>query len=312
MNSYGVDKAITIRPASTANLMVDSYDRDAYFDWSNFPITSPNNLQNGFFTRCAVTEVCLDWCYQNIIDDGDNQFNNLRIWFDISGTAANTYNNTVEVLFDPGNYTVEEVLNGIVTKLNVNTGTTGATFSISQSGNAFLDCSGAVFKVEDTDPNSPTNENDSTLVNQLSTDLTPKDEYVNRWNINNPDLRRFRYIDFLCEQLTYNQRVKDATTNVISRDVLCRWYFCEDTQEQYDGYGYPILMGYKNFHRRRLFNPPKQINWTNDIPVGNLTFQVYGFSPFRFGTDTAPQLIQVTNPLITQTDFTMTLQLSEN
>lgn len=103
----------------------------------------------------------------------------------------------------------------------------------------------------------------------------------------------------MCNQLTYNQAVKDASTSPNERDVLCRWYFDYDNQTPTDGYGFPILMGYAPFCLRRLFNPPKQIQWETNIPVGNLSFQLY---------DDDGTLV----PVNSRTEYLMTLQVSEN
>ena len=84
------------------------------------------------------------------------------------------------------------------------------------------------------------------------------------------------YLDFTSQQLTYNQDLKDSTTNLIVRDVLCRWYMASSNENQvYDKYGYALSMGYKPFKARRTFSPPKQIRWSNNQPVGQLSFQVY-------------------------------------
>ena len=100
--------------------------------------------------------------------------------------------------------------------------------------------------------------------------------------------------------LTYSQDVKDASSAEVVRDVLCRWYFDYDEQNMIDGYGYPILMGYKPFCLRRIFNPPKQIRWDANLPVaGIMNFALY--DPFG-------KLVETVN----STNFLMTLQVSEN
>ena len=103
----------------------------------------------------------------------------------------------------------------------------------------------------------------------------------------------------MSNQLTNNQSVKDASTAANVRDVLVRWYFDYDNQTPTDEYGYPILMGYSPFYLRRLYNPPKQIQWQSNIPVGNLSFQLYNNNG----------LLQSVVP---ETQFLMTLQISEN
>lgn len=285
MQSFGSEKGFVIRPPATANLMVDSADRTnanttTPFD---FQITKSQAIFNGFFTRVGTTEVILEWCQDNIASA------NNTIQFDLSGVSQRE---TIYVDLGSGTYTVQDALEAIVDQLNENT--VGAVFSIQQgAGTVFMDCSGAFFEVDN-----------SVLANQLDIDNAEATEYeTNQWQIpiSCPDLRPTRYIDFVCEQLTYPQDLKDATTATNSRDVLCRWYFAEDTQEEYDGLGFPILMGYKRFCRRRLFNPPKQIKWDSNLPVGNLRFQLYGDNS------------QILNYIsYGKTNWLMTLQLTEN
>jgi hypothetical protein len=90
-----------------------------------------------------------------------------------------------------------------------------------------------------------------------------------------PNIMPWTYVDITCEQLTYCQDVKDATTNPIKRDVLYRWYLADNTG-LVDTYGFPILTGYINFHTTRLIPFPKQIKWDPIQQVtGTLRFQSY-------------------------------------
>lgn len=253
------EKATTIRMPSTANLMVDSADRnEAVFPSAfNFQIQKNQSILNGFFTRIGTTEVVLEWCQDNI------GLSNNTLVFDISGVGGNTYFDSVTITIGTGFYTVEQLLDAIVSALNALTGTTGADFAIATGGGIVaLDCSGAEFGVQD-----------SPLAQQLGI-FTGGLEFPGV-NITCPDLRPYRYIDFVSSQLTYAQDLKDTTTSTVERDVLCRWYFSWDVPPQLDAYGFPILMGYTRFCLRRIFNPPKQIKWDSNLPIGNLTFQVY-------------------------------------
>ena len=275
----------TIRLPSVANLMIDALDRDidVYPSPFEFQITKQANLQNGFFTRIAATEVVLEWCEPNI----NGEVNNREIAIDISGVGI------FSVQLPIGFYTVEQTLDAIVDRLNVQSGTTGCTFSIVQAGRAtVLDCSGGDFFVME-----------SPLGNQL--EFPTDDTYRPQQPVGNcPDLRLVRYLDFVSEQLTYAQKVKDTATNPYDRNVLLRWYMAWDEQPQLDGYGFPILMGYTDFVARRLFSPPKQIRWENTIPIGNLGFSVYNEDGVIM-TEVAPSALY-------STSFLMTLQLSEN
>jgi hypothetical protein len=57
-------------------------------------------------------------------------------------------------------------------------------------------------------------------------------------------------------------------------------------------------MGYTPFCIRRIFNPPKQIQWQTNVPIGQMAFQLYN--------DKGEEAIVNIN-----TNFLMTLQASE-
>ena len=90
-----------------------------------------------------------------------------------------------------------------------------------------------------------------------------------------PFLLPYRYIDFVSNDLTYNQALKDATTTTYDRTVLYRWYFAWSDSPQLDTLGFPILQGYTRFCSRRDIPFPKQIRWENNMPIGQVSFQVF-------------------------------------
>lgn len=264
MNYIPNERATPIRQPSTANLMIDSVDRDANTDspW-DFQITKQYSILNGFFTRVGTTEVVLEWCQPNITALADNN----QISFDISGVGGNTYTGNQTVTMPSGNYTVAQALTLLCQKLTDLSGTTGCAFSTGvPPGSALVAiiCVGGKFRA------NPVGKLATQLGLASGTSLSAIQSIIC------PDLRPYRYIDFTSSQLTYNQDVKDSSSAVTVRDVLCRWYFDWDTPPQLDSLGFPILMGYTPFYVRRLFNPPKQIKWNNSQPIGNLAFQVYG------------------------------------
>jgi hypothetical protein len=282
-----MDKAITIRMPSTANLMLDSYDRNFtnYPSPYDFQIQKNQSIQNGFFTRIGVPELVLEWQDGNIVEGYNNS-----IYVDISGATGVVTNQLVDV--SGGFYTVEYIVDELVAKLTALQGTTGSTFTASaNNGGVQIEINTGVWRIH---PGGAT-----VLSGQLglnSTVLLPFHSVV----FEGTDLRPYRYIDFVSPQLTYAQDLKDNSTATANRDVLARWYFAWDVPPTYDAYGFPILMGYTAFCARRLFNPPKQIKWDTNLPVGNLSFQVY---------DQDGQLLVSPE---NATNWLMTLQLSEN
>jgi len=291
MNTYSTDKAVTIRYPSTANLMVDSEDRPlSNLSPFNFQIYKPQSIMNGFFTRVGTTEVVLEWCEENINSTLGN-----NIIVDISGVSPNTHQDQHIITLNAGTYTIAQALDAIVLQLNDLSGTTGTIFAISTlnpNGGTYLTATGGLFYLTET-----------ALANRLgiaNTDNPGPGFYAPNALIDCGDLRPYRYIDFVCPDLTYNQEVKDNSTQAKQTDVLCRWYFSYDEQNILDKYGFPILMGYTQFVTRRLFNPPKQIKWDSNIPLGSLSFQVLNEDG---------EIVPVSS---FDSNWLMTLQFSEN
>lgn len=91
----------------------------------------------------------------------------------------------------------------------------------------------------------------------------------------NPIVMPWRYVDIMCDQLTYCQDVKDSATGRKAGDVLNRWHFAWSAPPTNDKYGFPILQGYQCFTERRNIGFPKQIKWDPLQTIANLTFQSY-------------------------------------
>jgi len=267
--------------------MVDSKDRRNPNNTNafDFIISKNQSIFNGFFTRIGATEVVLEWNAPNISSNLKN--NTIRII--ITGGP------TVDTTFTDGFYTVADTLNAIVDRLNEDT--TPGRFEVIQRFGAY--------GIEDT-----VNSDDLTVAvspggtANLATQLDLQGSGTPFLYLFDPDLRPYRYIDFISSQLTYNQNLKDSTTSLSDQNVLVRWYFAFDIQSPVDEYGFPILMGYEAFVVRRLYNPPKQIAWENNMPIGQLSFQV-------LGTGYAGSSGILSN-LSISSNWLMTLQISEN
>lgn len=273
-----------IRYPSVANLMIDSADRTvAQFPspW-DYRIVKKQSLFNGFFTRIGATEVVLEWNNPNITAD------NNTLVFTIAASGAQP--TTVTVTYGGGlngYFTVADILNASVATLNA--ATAASRFAVvSVSG---------ITGIEDTlVSGGDISVADSKLKTQMGFAASSGTPFLTPID---PDLRPYRYIDFVSDQLTYNQNVKDATTAQRDQSVLVRWYFSYDNPTPADEYGFPVLMGYEPFFLRRLYNPPKQIAWEGNMPIGQLSFQVYG---------NEGNLVPNTG----ESNWLMTLQISEN
>ena len=270
------EKATPIREPSTANLMIDSEDRDPERNPNAavVNIQRNNSILNGFFTRVSASEIVLDWFQPNIAANFGND--TLEVEYTIGAGAPVT---TTLTFFD-GFYTQAQLLDALATALNDEPGAIGGyqwqivapLTGVNSSTEAALVPTDAA----ETYPISVTFS--GVLAIQLFgvSPFTKNFPAVNALLFVAPrDLRPYTYIDFVCNQLTANQSVKDASTAPIVRDVLARWYFAYDNPPSLDKYGYPILMGYTAFCLRRLYSPPKQIKWETNIPIGNLEFNLY-------------------------------------
>ena len=273
------DHGVQIRNPSTANFLIDS--RDATNGSSaNFTIAKRNSLLNGFFSRIAVSEVILQWGVPNI--EGRNYDNATFIITDSKGI-------THSIFLNSGTYTVAAALNEIVDELTA-LALAGYTWSIEQiNGYTFLS-GGNDFGIVATN-----------LSKQLGFGLDGSSAPAQA--IFNPILLPYRYIDFVSNDLTYNQSLKDATTDTYDRTVLYRWYFAWDEPTSLDEYGFPVLQGYSTFLARRALPFPKQIRWESNMPIGSVTFQLYNDQGVLITDDQASN---------NQLDWGMTLLVSEN
>lgn len=292
-----------IRQPSTANLMVDSNDKTGQTVWS-FNINRPNSILNGYFTRIGLTELQLKWDIPAI----SNDLSSNTIAIDVSGQTLRTitFGNSQVI-------TAAAVIDALVTRVNDLSGSNGFFLKVvgynTASGNVNYNTqlqgnvkgggtSGGYFRF-----------NSGILSRALGINSTTYQLYAQPY----PDLRPFRYIDFVSRQLTYNQALKDASTNPAYVDVLQRWYFSDDQTTAIDKYGFPIYQGYNNFAIRRTFNPPKQILWQPNQPIGQLSFEIYGQLWQQTGTTLAANykynVININNAYTTA--FALTLQVSE-
>jgi hypothetical protein len=241
-----------IRFPSTANLYIDSLDRSTGTS-TDFTITKQQNILAGFFTRIGVVEIVVDWCIDNI--SAYNKNNTFTV--NVEGDTG-----PFTVTVPDGSYTVAVLLDALVFALNDLS--PSAVFSIG--GGPVING----FRSLDSDTNF------TISVGPMQTQLNLKAGVAGvSFPVNCPNLLTTPYIDFVCSNLTYQQGLKDASTNNHSRDVLYRWVFAWDGPAPSDYYGYPIYQGYERFVSRRYLSFPKQIKWNGDQPIGQLSFQVY-------------------------------------
>lgn len=257
----GEEQAITSRPTSSANFYINSADRIAGSSSGNFIINKNQNLFYGFFNRIAVNEIVVDWGIPNVAGYwGNNTFS-----VTLSGALSGTFSITLQ----DGFYTVEQLLDEIASLLNTATSTAGL-FVINLVGGTYTLAIDQGVSVSDFVVNN------STLAQQLLTAASIGVAPGTLVPVTCPRILPTKYIDIVSENLTYNQKVRDSTTNPLTRDVLYRWYFAYDNVPILrDAYEFPILEGYDPFLHRRTPPVVKQIRWSEIQPVGQVSFQVY-------------------------------------
>lgn len=250
------ERATPIREPSTANLLIDSIDRTEGVGSADFTITKKQNILNGFFTRLAVVEVVLDWCIPNI----NPAFFNDVLTYLVGDTSYS-------ITIPEGHYTIARLLNTIKTELNVQSIAEGLGITWSVTGNVSDDGYATL---------SASGDEVSFPVSPLQTQLNLASEiFANDFPVDCPAVLPITYLDFTCDQLTYNQELKDEATNLTTRNTLYRWVFAWDGPSPTDSLGYPIFQGYLPFRTRRYLAFPKQIRWETNMPIGQLNFQVY-------------------------------------
>jgi hypothetical protein len=119
-----------------------------------------------------------------------------------------------------------------------------------------------------------------------------------------------KFIDIVCTQITNNQSLKDNSSSIVNRDMLCRLYVADPSA--------PSVIDPKSstfcpagcmpFNIYRNFSTPKYIQWLPNQPVpGVLKFEVY--------SDDGSLLTSLdTNSEngYNRTDWAITLLVSEN
>lgn len=291
----GKQKAVTVRPSSTANFYVDSLDKEPTGTSSDFSISKNQALFNGFFHRIAVNEVVMDWGLPNVAQWWGNNF--LTVEVDAGGPTGVTYT----VVVDDGFYSALDILNRLVVLLNAAPGMTATFTVVATNGVVGISSTQPFLVVWEQAANvstvptasAPYYLKDNALARAVfSTSqlyqlgifpvLVTDPLFTTFKSVVSPLILGTRYVDFVSPQLTYNQDLKDNTTAAVARDAIYRWYFAWDGNSGVDSlagppsvFPYYVLQGYKPFNQRRVLPYPKQIRWDSRQPIGQVTFQVY-------------------------------------
>jgi hypothetical protein len=313
------DEAVTIRPSSSANFAVDSADRYASYNARaaaptgpyTFNISKNESLLNGFFKRIALTEVVFPYYIPNINSKTDT------ILFSDTGGAYVPLTIPVGGFYSPAGIAAQleaqliaaGIATATVTYSNgvfiFATGNPAITLSFARGNFGGLGARLGEFQLYDLLNLSGPGVNGATVASTSLVSGVTRCRYT-------------EYIDIVSSQLTYNQDLKDGSSDPIVRDMIARIYIEDETS--------PIIPVYKSdvttgiimtqdvaipgtypFTVYRKFSMPKQIKWDNSQPLGNLTFEVY---------DDKGQILSAhlgaVYPDSTMPDWRMTLLVSEN
>lgn len=321
------DRAITVRPSSTAIFAVDSADRYPSFQASiggtispyKFNISKNESLLNGFFKRIALTELVFPYYIPNI----NQKTNTLSV--SLNGGAFATINiNTIGGFMTPND--IAEALQVALIAAGFNA---GLTVQYTSEGRFLFQTGGAdTIAFQRSSFAGGATINDFQLYDLLNLSAVVPDPVLPGQVVLTgvTRCRYTEYIDIVCSQLTYNQDLKDGSSDPIVRDMLARVYIeAEDgaIQPYFRPNSYTAIPpgsiggaeivsnqaipGTYPFTIHRQFTKPKEIKWDKTQPLGNLTFEVY---------DDRGNLLSgngyITTPDSSLPDWRMTLLVSEN
>jgi hypothetical protein len=290
----------TIRQPSTALLAIDSEDRfQTYqqkreavlgsYNYSpyDFVITKNESIMNGFFTRLGVSEVVFPWTVPNI----NAQTNRMRVSYGPApGGPFTSFTLTIPIGF----YTPSQLATAIQAEFALVPALVGTTVTYGSDiiqGTTNV----PVFSFDFTVPAQ------FVIFNPLAYQPNPALPAFYQFNntkqlfdvlglysisplpsLQKAGLETFvqstRYVDIVCEVLTYNQALKDTTTQPIARDCLARVYLGALNSNMTVPVTDPLFAppGTTPGIIYTLYNNPKQIQWTPNQPVpSGLRFQVF-------------------------------------
>lgn len=289
----------TIREPSTALLTIDSEDRfQSYaqkraavvlgsYNYSpyDFTITKNESIMNGFFTRLAVSEVVFPWTIPNI----NIQTNRIMlVYLPLAGVET-----TVMLTLQVGFYKPSELASALQAAIiAADPGNlTGTTVTYGDFDDPFFtvdfsfstgDCTGFFTPVA-FQPNPAAAlfypfENTKQLFDVLGFNNRNSVTSSNTQLGNATLCQSTRYVDIVCSILTYNQSLKDTTSQVIARDALCRVYLGAVNSVMTVPPSDPSFAppGTTPGVIYTLYGFPKQIQWIPNQPVpSGLRFQVF-------------------------------------
>lgn len=331
-NYSATDTAITQRPTSTAILAIDSEDRfktvaesrEVPTTYANvdelvatgvkinltpyyFSIDKAQSLNNGFFTRLAVSEINFPWAIPNI----NNKTNSMIVIAVPPASPAAL----VQITLTNNFYTPAQLAAAIQVQVRaIHASLAGFTmiynnncrFEYATNSAALVGFS-PLLANSSTYPFGPQSRQLFDLMGMTIPNGTPAVSGISGITY----AQSTKYVDIVCSQLTYNQPLKDTMSQVVNRNVLCRIYLTEPGSIQSTVAASSATFsppGCAPTTIYRDFSQPKQIAWLPNQPItGNLVFEVY---------DDAGENLALSDPATLNSDnkldWSMTLLITEN
>lgn len=299
--TMGANVGQTIRQPSTALLTIDSEDRfptyqakreSTYGSYNyspyDFTITKNESIMNGFFTRLGLSEVVFPWNIPNI----NAQTNRMTVAYAAAPGGPFT---TFTLSVPSGFYTPSQLATALQAQFNSKPALAGTVVSYGQNiiqgtnnvpqFSFDFTASGqfVLFTPMAYQPNPAVPatfyqfNNTKQLFDVLGLDSLAYLPAIQKAGIDT-FCQSTRYVDIVCSILTYNQALKDTTSQVVARDSLCRVYLgalnsnmiVPTTDATFAPPGTTPGVVYLQY------SSPKQIQWIPNQPVpSGLRFQVF-------------------------------------
>ena len=254
--------------APQSNSLVGQYLDSAPYSY-NFQIQSPNNLIYGYIRKIIVSQIQLQYNIPTISKNKNDTF--------VIAKAGPVY---VSITIPHGFYYADELASAMQNLIQANPQLSGLNITvtfIARDGFQFLSGNSTPFYF----PNPvdvPAGVMDKTnlyktyrLLGMTIANAVPA---VNQTSFDYPNFLYTPYIDIYSDVLTNYQDIKDTNTSVGKyKGMVARIYVSGTGQIQVTGS--TTALGTAPFVMTSDLNSPKVINWTPDVAVPNLDFQLY-------------------------------------
>jgi len=203
------EQAVTVKPITSAILVLDSFDRGTGQPVNNFTLQPGAILSSGYFSRIVPVVLHFPYAIPNV-----NPKNNTL-------TISNGATNTI-ITIPEGFYTIAELATQLQTSLNASG--FGGVFAVS------VDVKTLYYTVTNTlipfkIINTPGKSNDLVYMAGFETNNTLSLTQVGTYN----NLQYTTFIDIRSNKLTKFQKVSDVSSNLTATTLLYRVYISWQT-----------------------------------------------------------------------------------